>query len=325
MFIRPLAALRIVAALFCLTLSSAFSQGFPTKPIRLIVPFPPGTPPDVAARLVSAKLQPRLGQPIVIDNKPGASGTIAMAEFAHQPADGYTLFVLPSPTVSIISLYPKAPLNLRTDVVAVAQLSWSYNVLAVPPSSKYRTVADLVADLKARPRQLTYASGGHGTPAHMVAALLLLKTGTEAVHVPYNQFSQAISDLGTGRVDFMIMNAALGVPQVMASRLRALAVTSPTRLADLPETPTFAEVGLPQVAIRGWDGIVALKGTPKEALDRLGKEIVAALADPDLKRDMLKGQAVPATGDAESFNTLLTSELSLWTQVVKDAGITLDK
>lgn len=185
------------------------------------------------------------------------------------------------------------PLNLRTDIVPIGQLDWSYNVLVVSPESKYRSLTDLVAGLKANPGKLSYASGGHGTPAHFVSAQMLLQTGTSAAHVRYNQFGQALGDASTGRVDFMVLNAVAAVPQVAASKMRALAVTSPARNPALPATPSFAELGLPQVAVRARHGIIAIKGTPKEAMDRISKEMVAALADPALQRRMIEGQSEP--------------------------------
>ncbi len=228
MLVRSITLLRASAAIACLWLLASFAQSYPTKPIHPLVSLPAGTPPDIAARLVTEKMQERLSQPIVIENKLGASGTIALAELARQPADGYTLLVLPSPAVAAYSLFPKVPLNLRTDIVPIGQIDWSYNVRVVSPDSKYRSLADLVAGLKANPGKLSYASGGHGTPAHFVAAQML-QTGTSAVHMPYNQFSQALEGISTGRVDFMVLSAVAAVPQVIAAKMRALAVTSPAR------------------------------------------------------------------------------------------------
>jgi tripartite-type tricarboxylate transporter receptor subunit TctC len=186
-------------------------------------------------------------------------------------------------------------------------------------------VADLVAEMKAHPGKLSYASGGYGTPAHLVAAQLLLQTNTSAVHVPYNQFSQTLGDVATGRVDFMVLNAPSAVPQVASGRLKALAITSPKRNPALPNVPSFAEIGLPEVAVRGWDGLVALKGTPPDVAARLGKELSLALADKDLQKEMLRSQTEPAPSDAATFAKLIDDELAHWEVVVKKANIRLDK
>ncbi|MGA9429990.1 MAG: tripartite tricarboxylate transporter substrate binding protein, partial [Xanthobacteraceae bacterium] len=243
------------------------------RPIRIIVGFGPGSPPDIETRTLSVPLQTLLKRPVVVENRPGASGTIALQDLVNGNADGSSLLALVAPTDWILSLYPSVHVDLAKDIVPVGQINWDYNVLVVGNMSPAHSVAELIGVLKAKPGKLNFASAGYGTPAHLVAELLTDNTKTSAVHVPYSNFAQAVQDVIAGRVDFMIMGAAVAVPQVQSGKLRALAVTSSKRLPALPSVPTFAEEGFSNMSLGSWVGLVAKSGTPTATIKQLNRAL----------------------------------------------------
>jgi tripartite-type tricarboxylate transporter receptor subunit TctC len=294
------------------------------RPLRIIVGFGPGSPPDVETRTLSVPLQTLLGRPVVVENRPGASGTLALQDLVNGSADGSSLLALVAPTDWILSLYPAVHVDLAKDIMPVGQINWDYNVLVVGNMSPAHSVAELVSALKANPGKMNFASAGYGTPAHLVAELLKDKTKTSAIHVPYSQFGQAVQDVIAGRVDFMIMGAAVAVPQVQSGKLRALAVTSSERLPALPNVPTFAEEGFPNMSVGSWVGLVAKSGTPSSTIDKLNRALNDALRTPEVRKGLATLQSDPVGGTPEQFGKKLVEDAALWKRIIKEANITLE-
>lgn len=291
----------------------AAALDYPTRPIRLIVPWGSGTPGDVAGRATAERMAPFLGQPIAVENKPGASGTIGLQEVLRQPADGYTLYLLGSPgTLVAPLLYPNQRIELDKNLMPVGLVAWSYNVLVTVPNSPLSSVSDVVAGARAKPGELNFASGGHGTPAHLAGSILAQQSGTSMVHVPYNQFPQAIVDLVSGRIDFMFLTASAAIPQIAGGKLKAIAVTGKSRLAALPNVPTMAEQGYPGFVFRGFEMLTARQGTPREVVDKLVAALAHAQASPDLKT-RLDGMAleIESMSPATAAATLVSEQESI--------------
>ena len=303
---------------------AALAQSWPNRPIRLVVPFGAGSPPDIVSRLVADKYFPLIGQPVAVENRAGASGTIGLAEVMRQPADGYTFLALPSTLVSIISLYKDVKTDLRREVEPVGQIDWSYNVLVVSPSSSPRNVGELIALMKSQPGNFSYASGGTGTPAHLIAAQMLIATGTSAQHVPYNQFPQAVADVISDRVQFMIMGAPVAIPQVTAGKLRGLAVTRPGRMSVLKDIPSFADAGHPDLMRRAWTGIVARAGTPPELVARMSQGLAKIMTLPEVRERIASLQSEPADPDPKLFRELVRSDMEIGERIIREADIRLE-
>ncbi len=293
------------------------------RPIRIIVGFGPGSPPDIETRTLSVPLQTLLKRPVVVENRPGASGTIALQDLVNGNADGSSLLALVAPTDWILSLYPSVHVDLAKDIVPVGQINWDYNVLVVGNMSPAHSVAELIGVLKAKPGKLNFASAGYGTPAHLVAELLTDNTKTSAVHVPYSNFAQAVQDVIAGRVDFMIMGAAVAVPQVQSGKLRALAVTSSKRLPALPSVPTFAEEGFSNMSLGSWVGLVAKSGTPTATIKQLNRALNDALRTPEVRSGLAALQSDPVGGTPEEFGNKIVADANLWKRIIKEANITL--
>ena len=292
-------------------------------PIRIIVGFGPGSPPDIETRTLSVPLQTLLKRPVVVENRPGASGTIALQDLVNGNADGSSLLALVAPTDWILSLYPSVHVDLAKDIVPVGQINWDYNVLVVGNMSPAHSVAELIGVLKAKPGKLNFAFAGYGTPAHLVAELLTDNTKTSAVHVPYSNFAQAVQDVIAGRVDFMIMGAAVAVPQVQSGKLRALAVTSSKRLPALPSVPTFAEEGFSNMSVGSWVGLVAKLGTPTTTIKQLNSALNDALRTPEVRSGLAALQSDPVGGTPEEFGNKIVADADLWKRIIKEANITL--
>jgi tripartite-type tricarboxylate transporter receptor subunit TctC len=222
---KPGFAIALAVAFACGLAPVAAQQAYPSKPVRLIVPWPSGTPADVNGRVFAEQLTAGLGQPVVVENRPGAAGTVGMTEALRQQADGYTVYVLTSPTLVAPILFPNLQLDVRRDLEPVGMMAWSYNVLVTPLSTPATSGKELLALIRAKPGELSFASGGNGTPAHLAGELFRQQTGTKSVHVPYNVFAQAIGDLISGRTQFMFLTAVVALPQISAGKLRPLAVT----------------------------------------------------------------------------------------------------
>jgi tripartite-type tricarboxylate transporter receptor subunit TctC len=301
---------------------TAMPADYPSKPIRIIATAPPGSPPDVIARLVGERLGAALGQPVVVENKPGAVGTIGLQAVARAPADGYTFGVLAMPALLAPSLLPSMPYDLQKDLAPVGQVVWASNVLVVHSASKLRTLADVVKTGQDKPNELTYASGGNGTPAHLAAALLALRSGMQLRHVPYRGAPEGVAAVMAGQVDMMFAATGAALPHVKSGKLRALATSAPTRLASAPEIPTVAELGFEGFDIRDWQGIVAPAGTPETIVHRVAAELRLLAAQPEVKARLSAiGMDAVEQGGPEAFGSLIKTEAARWSRVVREAGI----
>lgn len=300
------------------------AQSWPARPVKLIVPWPPGTPADVAGRLVADRLGAGLGHGVVVENRPGATGTIGYAELLRQPADGYTLYMLSSAT----SVAPLLYANNTTDIVRglepVGLVAWSYNVLVTPQTGEAKTAREFLATLRARPGALSFASGGNGTPAHLAGELFKQLTGTQSVHVPYNQFAQAVGDLVAGRVQYMFLTASAAIPQIGGGKLKALAVSGAQRLPALKEVPTMVEEGFADFVLRSFDGLTVKPGTPQEIVQRLNAELVKAVASADVRERLGALALEPEPMAAARFGQIIATESEKWMRIGRAAGIKAD-
>lgn len=314
-------------ALSCALLAAAFAQGavaqnYPAKPVHVVVPWPPGGLVDVAGRVVGAKLQAAMGQPFLIDNKPGAGGVIGADLVAKAEADGYTIMLTTSALNMNAAIGRKLPFNVANDFVPIAAMAYAPSILVVHPSLGVSSVKDLIALAKAKPGQLSYASAGQGTPAHLSAELLKTMMGLYIVHIPYKGAPPAMTDQIAGRIDFHFANAAVALPQIAAGKVRALAVTSAQRFAALPDVPTMAEAGVPDFEADQWIGFLAPRGTPPAVLERLLAEIQKAIGMDDVRATLAKrGMTAAAPATAAQFADYLKKDLARWAGVVKAAGI----
>lgn len=327
---RAITALATIAGSAALAIGAAFAtsdahaQTFPTRPVRLIVPWPVGTPADVAGRIVAERMGAGLGQPIVVENKPGAAGTIGMTEALRQPADGHTIYMLASSTLVVPLLFPSHPADFLKSLQPIGLVAWSYNVLVTPMSSPIASPRDLTEAAKAKPDTLTFASGGNGTPAHLAGELFRQQTGAPVVHIPYNQFPMAVGDLLAGRVNFMFLTASAAIPQIAGGKLRPMAVTGAQRLPALPSVPTMAEQGFADFVLRTFDGMTVRAGTPAAIVERLNAELNRTLAMPEVRERLgvLALEAQPMSPAA--FGEVIASESDTWLRIGRHAGIKAD-
>ena len=326
LFSRFLAAGCALAGL--LAGSSASAQpgpAYPAKPIRIIAAIPPGSPPDIVARVLSERLAATFGQPVVVENRPGASGTIGMNVLAKSAPDGYSFGVMSMPYTITPSLLLSVPYDTAKDLVAVRQVVWSGNILVVQGSSPFRSVEELVAAAKAKPGELTFASGGNATPAHLSGEFLRYRSGTQLRHIPYKGAPEGIAALMGGQVTMMFAAAVAVAPHLKTGKLRALAVSTPARIAGFPEIPTMIELGFADFDIRDWQGIVAPAGTPPGILARMASEIDKITAAPEVKKRFASlGMEAVDRSSPEEFGALIRSEMARWAKFVRDAGIHID-
>jgi tripartite-type tricarboxylate transporter receptor subunit TctC len=294
---------------------------WPDKPIRLLVPYGPGSPPDLIARLLAQHLGVAVGKPVVVENKVGAIGLVAMRELMRQPADGYLLMNLGMTGATAPALLPEQKIDLRKEIEPVVQTDWSASVLVVNNEVPARTVNELVALMRRQPGELNFASGGMGTPAHLVAEVLKREEGLDAVHVPFPQFSQAVTELLANRVQMMFLTSSVAVPFVKDGKLRALAVVSPERLEALPSTPTMAEAGFAQFQRRTWGGFVARAGTPHDVVVRINREVNRILQMKEVRDAITTRGNAPAGGTPQEFRRLIDSETRYWGEVIRSANV----
>jgi tripartite-type tricarboxylate transporter receptor subunit TctC len=297
---------------------------WPSRSLRIVVPFAPGGSSDVSARLVGTQLSARLGRPVVIENKPGAATVIGTQEVARSAPDGYTLLLTPPPFAIIPFAYANLPFDSEKDFRPVALLVVSPNVLMVKADLPARTFAEFVALAKARPGQLNYASPGNGSLPHVAFELLKLRAGIDVVHVPYRGGGPAVADLAGGRVDAMIASPLEAAGQVQAGRVRPLMVAGTPRLATWPEVPTSDEAGLPGFSTPGWFGLTAPAGVPDAIIQRLNTEIRAVLAMPEVTARLQELGASAAPGSAEEFGRLIAAQRVQWAEAVRAAGIKVE-
>ena len=310
-------------ALLLLAAPLSMAQAWPTRPIRLVVPFPPGGLIDNMARLVGSRLSQELGQPVVIDNKPGAGGNVGAAEVARAPADGYTL-LMASPALTISpAIYKNLPYQ-PSQLAPVALLGRVPNVLLVNPASGIGKVQDLVGRAKAKPGQLNYASNGNGTSLHLSAELFKRRSETFITHVPYRGAAAAITALLSGEVDMMFDNLPSAIGQIQAGKLRALAVTTAQRCIALPDVPTLAEAGMEGFNVSAWFGVAAPAGLPAPVATRLADALQKVVQQPEVAVAMQRQGADPAFMDAASAAAVLNTDAAQWKQVAAFAKIQLD-
>ena len=295
-------------------------QAYPAKPIRLILPFPPGGSTDIVARLIGQKLTESWGQPVLIENRPGAGGNIAAETAARAAPDGYTLFQVNVANAIGATLYPKLSYDLITSFAPVIQLATTPYVLLAHPTVPAKNTAELIALAKARPGQLNYASAGGGSATHLSGELLKSMAGVNIVHVPYKGTGPAVTALLSGEVDLYFATVPAALPLVEAKKLRALGVTSARRSPLMRDVPAIAEAGLKGYETSTWHGILAPAATPADIVVKLNAEIARTLAQPAV-RERLVGQGLdPVGGTPEQFGAYLKTEISKWAVVVKASG-----
>ena len=304
-------------------LTQAQSQSYPTKPIRFISVNAPGGGADTVARLISPKLASALGQQVIIDNRPGAGGSVAAEITARSAPDGYTLLLgsIGSHAVNV-SLYKGLGYHPIKDFAPVTYATSGSNVLVLHPSVPAKTVQELIALAKAEPGKLTYGSSGAGNTGHLAGELFKSMAKVSMVHVPYKGGAPAMVDLLAGQVQLVFASAPTAVPQVRAGRIRALAVTTAKRSVALPELPTIAESGLPGFEVDNWYGIVVPARTPRAIIDRLNKELVAILNMPDIKQTLLTQGLETAPSTPEAFGAYMKSEFTKWAKLITETGLT---
>ena len=305
--------------------SGAQAQTYPNKPIRLVCPFPPGGAVDIASRSVAQALSQQLGQPVTVDNRPGAGGNIGAEIVAKAAPDGYTLLMATSNILAINpALYSKVPFDSLKDFAPISIVVSLNNVLVLNPSVPYKSVAEVIAAAKAQPGKLTYASSGNGTSIHLSGELFKSMAGVDMLHIPYKGSAPAVTDLLAGQVNMMFDNIPSSLPHIKAGKLRALAVTGSKRASSLPDLPTIAEAAIPGYESYVWFGVVAPAGTPPEIIKRLNTELAKAAVTPDF-RDRLTGQGYDVLSTTpEQMTESIRSEMIKWGKIVKASGARVD-
>jgi len=316
---------KIFALLLCASASLTLAQDYPSKPVRMVVPFPPGGTTDILARAVGQKLSESWGQQVVIDNRPGAGGNIGTDIVAKSPADGYTLLMGTVGTHAInASLYGKLPFDPVKDFAPVTLVASVPNVLVVNSTVDSKSVKELIALAKSKPGQLAFASSGNGTSIHLAGELFKSMTGTAMLHIPYKGSAPAIAELLGGQTNMMFDNLPSAMPHIKSGRLRALAVTSVRRSPALPDIPTIAETGISGYEASSWFGVLAPAGTPKDIVAKIQGDIARALNAPEIK-ERLSGQGAEPVGNTpEQFAEHIKAESAKWARVVKDSGAKVD-
>jgi tripartite-type tricarboxylate transporter receptor subunit TctC len=315
----------LAGACLALVLTSLWAQPYPARPPRLVVPFPPGGATDVLARLVGEQLGRRLGQPLVIENRPGAGGNIAAQLVARAAPDGYTLLMAPTSIYSIaMTLYKEPGFDVARDFTPVSTLANVPHVLVVHPSLPASDLKALVALAKAKPGELTIASQGTGTVSHLEAEMLQQMAGIALTHVPYKGSAPALVDLLGGRTQIMFDSIASAMPQLRAGKLRALAVAAEKRASVLPDVPTVAEAALPGYRAESWLGILAPARTPRAVVERLNRELNALLAEAKVRQTLIERGFEPQASTPEQFVERIRHDLLAWAKVVKASGATVE-
>jgi tripartite-type tricarboxylate transporter receptor subunit TctC len=316
---------RILILLLCAFAVPAFAQPYPAKPVRVIVPYPPGGGNDTLGRLFAAKLSERMGQSFVVENRPGAGTMIGTEAAAKSTPDGYTILLSSIATHALSpNLYARVPYDPIKDFAPITLLGIAPTVMVVNKDLPARTLGELVSLAKAQPGNFTYASGGNGTPPHINGEVFKALAGVDLLHVPYKGGGPALADLIAGRVHVMLDTAASAMPHVRGGRLRALAISAPQRSPEYPDVPTFAEAGLPQYETNAWYSMHAPAGTPPDIVRRLNSELVAILKDPDILARFKQLSTEPVGNSPEEFGAFVRAELDKYARIIKAANIRLD-
>jgi tripartite-type tricarboxylate transporter receptor subunit TctC len=315
---------RAAGLLLAWSACAAWGQAWPSKPIRMVVAFPPGGPTDIVSRVIAQRLSEQLGQQVIIDNKPGAGGNIAAELIANAPADGHTLFYNTSAVVIGPALYSKVNYDTLKDFAPVALTASVPMVLAVNPNLPARSVKEFLDLARSKPGQLNYSSSGTGTITHLASAMLSTQTGIQTQHVPYKGSAPGLVDLASGQTQFMIDTINTVLPYVRDGRLRGLAVSSIKRSSVLPDLPTLHESGLSGFDASAWQGIMAPAATPNDIIQRLNTEVNKALAHPEVRAKLAAQGADVLGGTSAEYAAHLRSELPRWAKAVKDSGAKAD-
>jgi tripartite-type tricarboxylate transporter receptor subunit TctC len=314
---------RWLAALLLLALAApaTVAQSFPSKPVHIIVGVGPGSVSDVRSRWLADRLSPLLGQPVVVENRVGAGGSVAAEYVAKSPADGHILLFATIGTLVIPEVYPNAAFDPVRDFAPVARLSKGYAVLTVNPQLPVRSVADLLKLAREKPGQLNYASTGIGAPPWMAAELFKRLTRIEATHVPYKGGGEVLTDLMGGRLDYWFESPLIQLPHIQAGKLRALAVTGPQRISSMPDVPTLREAGVEGYELQSWIGLVAPAGTPRAAVEKLHAAITKIYASREAIEMLAEQGSEPVIETPEDFGALMKSERARWSPIVRDASV----
>jgi len=321
---------RFIAAVLAASIGSSTAvlaqgaEGYPAKPIRLILPFPPGGGTDILGRVLSDRLASQLGQPVVVENRGGAGGNVGAEAAAKSAPDGYTI-VLVAPSLAISpSLYTKLNYDPVKDFAPVSLVATVPNVMITHPSVPANTLAEFIALAKKKPGAMNFGSGGSGTSNHLAGELFNIVAGVKLVHVPYKGVNLAMNDVLAGQIHLVVIGIPAAAPHIKAGKLRALAVIDSKRAAALPEVPTVAETGLANFEVTTWYGVLAPAGTPRAIVTRLNAEIVKAMQAADTKERLAAMATEPVTSTPEAFGQLIREEIVKWGKVVREAGLKAD-
>ena len=315
-------SISLLLALLAAVAPAAAQDAYPSKPVRIVVPYPAGGVADLLPRTVGAKLSEKWKQPVVVENKPGASGNIGMAEGARAEADGYTLVLAPTGNLTVNQfLFANLPFDVAKDFTPVTVLATSPNVLVVHPSVPAKSFKELIAYAKANPGKLNFSSPGSGSGAHLAGELLNVEAGIKAVHVPYKGMAPAVSDLVGGQVQMMFAGISTALPHIRAGKLVPLAIASPQRSPQLPDVPTVAESGFPGFDVTSWYGIVVRSGTPPAIVKKLHADMADALAAADVKEKLAGLGLDPLGNSPEDFAKMIAAESRKWSEIVRKADI----
>ncbi len=315
-------------ALACIALTPgallAQADAYPSKPVRFILPFPPGGGTDILGRLISERLATRLGQPVVIENRGGAGGNVGAEAAARSAPDGYTI-VLVAPSLAISpSLYRKLGYDPVKDFAPVSLVATVPNVMVTNPAIPAKTLAEFIALAKTKPGAMNFGSGGNGTSNHLAGELFNIVAGVRLVHVPYKGVNLAMNDVMSGEVQLVVIGIPAAAPHIRAGKLRGLAVIDSKRAAALPDVPTAAEAGLADFEVTTWYGVLAPAGTPRPIVARLNSEIVGVMQSPEMKERLAAMATEPVTSTPEQFADLIRREIVKWGEVVRTAGLKAD-
>lgn len=313
--------LQVWMSLFILAPLAAWAQAYPARAVRIVVPFPPGGTSDILARTAAPKLSAEWGQPVIVDNRPGAAGNIAAEHVARSAGDGYTLFIT---TVGIHAIHPtlyrKLPFDAIRDFTPVTNLVMLPTVLTVHPSIPVRSVKELIALAKKRPGDLHYSSAGSGSQPHLTAEMFKTMAGVDLLHVPYKGAAQQLTDLVAGHVALTFATAPSAVPFIKSGQMRAIGVSSGKRASALPDVPTIAEAGVPGYEAVGWNGMVAPANMPAPVLEKIHGTVVKSFQTPDVRNRLISLAADPVTTTPAEFGAYIKAEIAKWAKVVKDSG-----
>lgn len=311
-----------LSVLLLLFVPASWAQGaWPSRAIRLVVPFTPGGATDVVARSLGQKLSEAFGQPVIIDNRPGGSSNIGSEFVARSAPDGYTLLLGTIANATNMTYYPAPGYDTLRDLVPITQAMAAPSILVVHPGVPATTLAELLAHARSNPGKLSYASSGAGGSPHLAGEMLKLRAGIDIVHIPYKGATPALQDVLSGNVEMGFKTSLSAIPHILAGKLRPIAVAATRRIAQLPNVPTMAEAGLPDFEVSSWNGLMAPAGTPREVIERLARESIRALQSADIRERFAAQGAEPVGSSPEEFRTYIAAEIERWGKVIRAAKI----